>query len=284
MISRVRRTATERVDVVRVRGGERRSDADQVAVEEPLEIRLEWEGPEGRNRTNIAVTMRTPGDDFELAAGFLFGEGIVGGRDEIADIAYCLDASPEQEFNVVTVTLRVGVAFDPTVLQRNFYATSSCGVCGKASIEAIEHRGCRTVASGFKVGEAVLRALPATLREAQSAFEVTGGLHAAGLFDGRGRLLAAKEDVGRHNAVDKVIGEQLMAGALPLAERVLALSGRASFELVQKAVAAGIPVVVAVGAPSSLAVRTAAAFGVTLAGFVRGDGFNVYAGGMRITG
>ncbi len=278
-----RRPPIERRRILRVQDSGNLLDVDQLAVEEPLEIRVSWQDGDAVRQERIAVTMRTPGADFELAAGFLLSEGVLPGADAIADVAYCLDVPEQQERNVVTVTLRPGVAFDEQRVRRNFYTTSSCGVCGKASIEAIEHQGCTAVPPGLAVDVAVIRRLPDALRAAQPIFAETGGLHGAGLADTGGRLHAVFEDVGRHNAVDKLIGAELLAGRLPLSERILVLSGRASFELVQKAVVARIPVVVAVGAPSSLAVQTAVTFGVTLAGFARAEGFNVYTGDGRIT-
>lgn len=268
--------------VLRVSDGEMREDDDILAAEEPLQVRLLWEDKSGRQQRDIAVTMRTPGDDFELAAGFLYGEAIIDSRDDVADVSYCLDAEPEQQFNIVTVTLRPGLRFDVSRLDRNFYTSSSCGVCGKASIEAVEVQGCRPIDSAATVDAAVLRRLPAALRHAQSVFEQTGGLHAAGLFDLEGNLLALKEDVGRHNAVDKLIGACFLEEALPLDQRILLLSGRASFELLQKAVRARLPVVAAVGAPSSLAVQLAQTFNVTLAGFVKAQGFNLYSAPDRV--
>jgi FdhD protein len=245
-----------------------------------MEIRLDFPTGDGRTELPVSVTMRTPGDDFLLAAGFLFGEGLVSGRGAITDLRYCRNVTP-QEFNVVTVTLRESV--DPASLTRNFYMTSSCGVCGKSSIEAVEVQGCAPLPPGDLVLRAatILR-MPERLREAQAVFDRTGGLHAAGLFDPAGGLVEVKEDVGRHNAVDKVVGAMLLDGRVPLHDHVLAVSGRASFEIVQKAIVAGIPALVAVGAPSSLAVDLAERFGLTLVGFVRGGAFNVYSGVERV--
>lgn len=274
--------ASTRGEVIRVRGGEWRREEDVLAAEEPLEIRLVWQEEGRTQRRSIAVTMRTPGDDFQLAAGFLYSEGILRGRDDLADVSFCLDEGGEQQFNIVTVTLAPAVRFDASRLERNFYTTSSCGICGKASIESIEVQGCPVILDDASVAEVVLRCLPERLRSAQSVFEQTGGLHAAGLFDLDGNLLLLKEDVGRHNAVDKLVGECLLAGGLPLHGRILLLSGRASFELLQKAVVAGIPIVAAVGAPSSLAVELARSFNVTLAGFLRAGGFNLYSAPGRV--
>ncbi len=258
---------------------------DHLAAEEPMETRLVWEEGAGRVlRQTIAVTMRTPGDDFQLAAGFLHGEAILKSPDDVVDISYCLDDGDEpQALNVVSVTLRPGLAFDPKRLERNFYTTSSCGVCGKAAMEALEIVGCERLTSPApRVGAAVLRDLPARLREAQETFTWTGGLHAAGLFDRHGRLLGLREDVGRHNALDKLIGSLFMEGRLPLHDGVVLLSGRASFELLQKALVARIPIVASVGAPSSLAVEVAESFNITLVGFLGAEGFNVYTAPERI--
>lgn len=244
-----------------------------------MEIRVET-AESGEHR--VAVTMRTPGDDFELAAGFLFTEGLLPSRADLAELRYCGDVDP-QEYNIVTAKLRPGAPFDPGDLDRNFYTTSSCGVCGKASLEAVEIRGCeRLPLEPESVGADAVAAMPDRLREGQQVFDRTGGLHAAGLFDPDGELVVLREDVGRHNAVDKTIGNRFLAGALPLERHALVVSGRASFEILQKALMAGIPVLVAVGAPSSLAVDVARRFGITLVGFARGDGFNVYTEPERI--
>ncbi len=241
-----------------------------------MEIRAA--GP-GQEPASVAVTMRTPGSDFELAAGFLLTEGLVRGTDEIASIRYCDLPPEEQRYNVVTVHL--ARPFDPEVLRRNFFATTSCGVCGKASLDQVEVR-CAPVEPGPIVTHRVLAGLPDALRGTQRVFEQTGGLHAAGLFDVGGTPLATREDVGRHNALDKLIGWALLQDRLPLADAVLMVSGRVSFELVQKAAVARIPVLCAVSAPSTLAVEAAERFGMTLVGFLRGDGFNVYAGPQRV--
>jgi FdhD protein len=262
--------------IVAVRRGIRSERADVLATEEPLEIRAS--GPDQQARS-VAVTMRTPGGDFELAAGFLFTEGLIAPSD-LRRVAYCDDVEDEdQRFNVVTVTLNR--AFDHELLRRNFYATSSCGVCGKAALDDIEVR-CAPVTEGPEVSSAVLVELPTKLRAAQKVFDRTGGLHAAGLFTPAGELIALREDVGRHNAVDKVVGERLLAGTLPLAGTVMQVSGRASFEIVQKAAVAGVPVLAAVSAPSSLAVEAAERFGMTLVGFVRDGGCNVYTHAERV--
>jgi FdhD protein len=260
-----------------VRDGRRSVRTDALATEEPMEIRVE--GPE-QEAVPVAVTMRTPGGDFELAAGFLFTEGLIEGRQALVRVSYCEDVpAEEQHYNVVTV--RLAGSFDPDVLRRNFYASSSCGICGKASLEQVQVR-CEPLPAGPVVKADVLVGLPDALRKAQRVFARTGGLHAAGLFAPDGTLLALREDVGRHNAVDKVIGEAVLAGDLPLAERVLQVSGRLSFEIVQKAARAGIPIVSAVSAPSSLAVEVAERLGMTLVGFARDGRFNVYAYPERI--
>jgi FdhD protein len=270
------RRNTSNVHVVAMNDGVRSERTDTLAAEEPLEIRVQGPGQEQRP---VAVTMRTPGGDFELAVGFLFTEGLIAPAD-VNRVAYC-DTMPgeDQHYNVVSVTLHRPFDFDG--LKRNFYATSSCGVCGKAALDDIEVR-CAPVGEGPTVSTEILLGLPDALRKAQKVFARTGGLHAAGLFDVDGRLVSAREDVGRHNAVDKVIGEQVLAGRMPLAEHVLQVSGRLSFEIVQKAAVAGIPIVSAVSAPSSLAVEAGERFGMTLVGFVRDGRLNVYTRPERI--
>ena len=236
----------------KARGGDSISPAqDLLAVEEPLQIRV--------NGRDVSITMRTPGHDGELAAGFLFTEGILNDHADLLGV--------ECNENSVALTLADGV--DPG-LSRNFYTTSSCGVCGKASIESLHAAGCAMLPATMRIAREMIHSLPDKLRATQSAFEHTGGLHGAALFDAAGNLEMVREDVGRHNAVDKLIGAAFLDGRLPLGDRILMLSGRASFELVQKALMAGIPVVAAVGAPSSLAVQTAQRFGITLLGFVSG--------------
>ena len=268
----------------RRRGGLYATRTDSVAIEEPLEVRLEVPGENGPREHPVSVTMRTPGDDFELAAGFLFTEGVVTDPRALGDVRYCRDVVP-QEYNVVTASLRDPAAFDPSSLARNFYVTSSCGVCGKASLEAVEVMGCRAVPDGtLAVADPDVRALPDRLRGAQRIFDRTGGLHAAGLFDASGRITEVREDVGRHNAVDKVIGALVLSGGLPGSALGLVVSGRSSFEILQKAAMAGFPAVVAVGAPSSLAVAFARRFNMTLVGFAKSDGYNVYSGGERLAG
>ncbi|HKE54401.1 MAG TPA: formate dehydrogenase accessory sulfurtransferase FdhD [Actinomycetota bacterium] len=270
------RHASTRARVTVVNDGVRSERTDTLATEEPLEIRVQ--GP-GQEMVQVAVTMRTPGGDFELACGFLFTEGLIA-PGEVRRVAYC-DNLPgeEQRYNVVSVTLER--PFDDERLRRNFYANSSCGVCGKAALEDIEVR-CEPVAPGPEVDLGLLVSLPDRLREAQTVFERTGGLHAAGLFSPDGEVLGVREDVGRHNAVDKVIGERYLAGRVPASDTMLQVSGRASFEIVQKAAVAGIPIVSAVSAPSSLAVEAADRFGMTLVGFVRDGRANVYTHPERV--
>lgn len=249
------------------------SEIDTLAIEEPLEIRL--------GSRAISITMRTPGYDFELAAGFLFTEGIIKSPDQIKDIKFC--GKPGQPQNTVRVEIYDQDAIDIKRLERNFYTTSSCGVCGKSSLEALATGAKPIEIRDFpNIKAETINSLSESLRKSQSVFEQTGGLHAAGLFDADGNLLDLKEDVGRHNAVDKLIGRQFLDDNVPLSDKILFLSGRASFELIQKAVMAGIPIICAVGAPSSLAVEAAKEFGVTLLGFVRNGRFNIYMGPERI--
>jgi len=249
---------------------------DLLAAEEPLEIRVQ--GPR-QKALSVAVTMRTPGDDAELAVGFLYTEGLIRSRAEIVDIEADTQRLDGQPCNTATVTL--SHAFDATSLKRNFYATSSCGVCGKASLEQIAVH-CEPVAAGPLVPQSLIVNLPRTLRETQNLFDQTGGLHATGLFNLSGHLLVLREDVGRHNAVDKVIGYQVLANEMPLSDHVLMVSGRLSFEIMQKAAMARVPIVCAVSAPSSLAVEMAKRFRMTVVGFLRDRSFNVYSHPERI--
>lgn len=268
---------TERRRVVRVRDGVVSTRPDTLVAEEPLEIRL--------GGKPLAITMRTPGDDFALAAGFLVSEGVLGSASELANIVYCAGATADgsNTYNVVDVQLAAGVPVPEITLERNVYTTSSCGLCGKASLDAVRTTARWSLQRGEIVVEPeTLFALPERLREAQRVFDRTGGLHAAGLFTAEGELIDIREDVGRHNAVDKVIGRALQDDRLPLSGTVLMVSGRASFELAQKAVMAGIPVLAAVSAPSSLAVDLAVETGLTLVGFLRGTSMNVYAGEERV--
>ena len=255
---------------------------DLIAVEEPLEIRIGF-GKEGkREQRSISVTMRTPGHDFELALGFLFTENIISAYDEVVSIRYCQDAGRQEEReNVVRVELSPEVQIDFKKIERHFYTSSSCGVCSKTSIDAVK-TGCPVLHSSLKVDESIIHQAPAILRREQQVFEYTGGLHAAGLFSQQGELIIMREDVGRHNALDKLVGAALVKQMIPLADYFVLVSGRASFELVQKSLMAGIPLMAAVGAPSSLAVALATDFNMTLLGFVRNLSFNVYCGRERL--
>ena len=256
---------------------------DLLAVEEPLEIRLVYGPARNRVRRSLTVTMRTPGRDVELAVGFLFTEGVVRCREDIEAAVSCgPPAGPLGVRNLVRVELASELAIDEKRLERNFLTTSSCGLCGKASLDTLPAVSRIRLPDGFVVSPSSVHHLPDRLREAQPVFDRTGGLHAAALFDGSGRLLDVQEDVGRHNALDKLIGGQLLAGALPLSNRLVLVSGRAGYELVQKALAAGVPLLAAVGAPTSLAADLAREANMTLLGFVRERRFNVYSGGHRI--
>ncbi|MFJ1608031.1 formate dehydrogenase accessory sulfurtransferase FdhD [Streptomyces sp. NPDC088253] len=272
---------TERRKVIRIRDGAISTRPDTLVAEEPLEIRL--------NGKPLAITMRTPGDDFALAAGFLVSEGVFGRADEVQNIVYCAGATVDgsNTYNVVDVRTAPGVVLPDITLERNVYTTSSCGLCGKASLDAVRTTARWAIDDGadtppVRLEPALLAGLPDRLREAQRVFDRTGGLHAAALFTEDGEMLDVREDVGRHNAVDKLVGRALQRGDLPLSRTILLVSGRASFELAQKAVMAGIPVLAAVSAPSSLAVDLAAETGLTLVGFLRGPSMNVYAGEHRI--
>jgi len=279
-----------RVTVRRV-GGDggiqgRNEETDVVAVEEPLEIRLAFgdAAGEGRQSQSISITMRTPGDDLNLAAGFLFTEGMISSAQQIASVDYVVDEeSGEANPNIVNVELAPGVSIDIAKLQRHFYTTSSCGVCGKSSLEALSAQASYPVVGDrLHVDPAVLSALPDALLRRQHTFSDTGGLHAAGLFQADGRLLDVREDVGRHNAVDKLVGNALREERLPWSNLAVLVSGRTSFEIMQKLRMAGCPLVAAVGAPSSLAVELAWEFDMTLVGFLRDSRFNVYSGPGRI--
>jgi FdhD protein len=277
----VRPGASVEVRIVAVENAAASPRFDRTATEEPLEIRVRA----GSASRTVAITMRTPGHDFELAAGFLYNEGVIDGADAVRGISYCLDGSvPQgQQYNVVNVDLAAQSLPALDALERHFTMTSACGVCGRAQLDALEERGLTPLGDASRVEASTLTALPDRLRAAQGVFEKTGGLHAAGLFTLDGELVALREDVGRHNALDKAIGWGLLGKQLPFEERVLLVSGRASYELVQKALVARIPIVCAVSAPSSLAVDVARRFGLTLVGFLRGERFNIYAGEERIT-
>lgn len=252
--------------------GQARALTDSLAAEEPLEIRID--------NVPLTVTMRTPGHDLELAAGFLLTEGILQMPSQIAEMRMA-EPQPGRRSNTVEVRVQ-DLTFNPSDLQRNFFAASSCGICGKASIEAVRVRGLRQPPSEFRIDPEILCTLPDKLRDAQAVFARTGGLHAAALFDASGELLTVREDIGRHNAVDKVIGWAIREGQFPLRSHVLIVSGRGGFEIIQKSLAAGIPVLASVSAPSSLAVKLAREFGLTLVGFLRGRRFVIYAGQERL--
>ena len=272
------------IDINKIRNGQRSPHADSVAVEEPLEIRLGFSTPDGRAVKSISITMRTPGDDEELAAGFLFTEAIIHSASDIAAIELCGPPAPDSgNHNVIRVELQAGVDVDLGRLQRHFYTTSSCGVCGKASLDALRITGLEAAEdNNVTFPERVVINMPDSLRAAQETFEKTGGLHAAAAFDTNGDIQALMEDVGRHNAVDKVIGRLLLDDRVPATKLGMMVSGRASFELMQKTLVAGMPLLAAVSAPSSLAVQLAREFNMTLIGFLRGDTFNIYSGDERI--
>ncbi len=259
---------------------------DLVATEEPLEIRLGYGDSDNRQQKTISVTMRTPTDDFDLALGFLYSEGIIQSYEQVASIKHCVDAGKQATENIVRVELNPQVKVDNKLFQRNFYMTSSCGVCGKASIEAIQAMTCEVNKSQntekWKITPFIIHQLLNEMSMAQRAFTYTGGLHAAALFDKLGKIILIREDVGRHNALDKVIGNALTQG-LSLQDKIILMSSRASFELIQKVIMANIPIIATIGAPSSLAIDTAKRFDVTLLGFVKEDRFNVYSGVERIS-
>lgn len=274
----------QQFEIERIENGERKNCLDFVAREEPLEIRIVF-GPDGQRKTrSLSVTMRTPGNDFELAAGFLVSEGIISSRSQIGE-QRIVGTVPQGQVssNEVEIEIDPQVEFEFSKLQRHFYTTSSCGVCGKASLAAIKADQVRPILSELRINSRIVHQLPELLRQHQTGFQRTGGLHAAGLARVSGDLISIREDVGRHNAVDKLIGSQLSTGTFPIVDAVLVLSGRASFELMQKALLASIPIIVAVGAPSSLAVELAQEFKLTLIGFTSQRKFNVYSGQERVT-
>jgi len=270
------------VEIDKVTNNIASSKLDVVAAEEPLEIRLGFGPTSDRAQKSLAVTMRTPGHDFELALGFLFTEGIIQDFEDAFHIDHCTDSNGDRSENVVRVELRPEIELDWGKLQRNFYTTSSCGICGKASIESLQNYCPAPIQCAYQLEPEVVHSLGNTMRQEQSIFEYTGGLHAAALFDCHGKLLVLREDIGRHNALDKVIGTAIFQNRLPLSDCIIMLSGRCCFELVQKSLMAGIPTLVSVGAPSSLAVQTAIEFNLCLVGFARTDGFNVYSTPERL--
>jgi len=270
---------TSRVLAWEVSDGAARREVDTLATEEPLEMRLLYEGA----RYPVAVTMRTPGADFELAAGFLFNEGILRTREQLRRVSYCIEpaVAEPQRYNIVNVEVAGAPPASIATLERHFSMTSACGVCGKATLEALHRRGFEHLGDGPELTGEMLRSLPGRLRKAQRLFDVTGGAHAAGLFAANGDLVAVREDVGRHNAMDKLIGWAFMEGRVPLSGHVIAVSGRSSFELVQKSLSAGVAALCSVSAPSSLAVDLACEFGLTLVGFMRDGRFKLYSGPER---
>jgi FdhD protein len=290
--------ATLQTRVNRFVGDSEYATTDLLAVEEPLEIQMAYGPSESRKVKSVSITMRTPGYDFDLVAGFLLTEGIVSDSGNIAKISYVAGLSdvpsgPNQdrvmlpyspEKNVVRAELASDITVSMANLERNFYTTSSCGICGKASLLALRSVCPPRLKNTLNVSASLLYSLPGRLRSGQNLFERTGGLHASGLFNAEGKLHSIREDVGRHNAVDKLVGSEFLADRIPLRDRILLLSGRASFELLQKALMAGISMVVSVGAPSSLAVQVAREFDITLVGFLRDNHFNVYQGADRISG
>jgi FdhD protein len=276
----------ERVDAVkliRVLSEISSPEGDLVVVEEPLEIRIGYGTESARQQVTITVTMRTPGDDEHLCLGFIFSEGMISSAKKVLSAKYCSNVGEEDGGeNVMRVELSSDMPFNPTEFQRNFYTNSSCGVCGKASIDHVK-QSCQPIAdTDLQVSTKTILSLSQALEATQDIFKHTGGLHGCGLFNTKGELILHKEDVGRHNALDKLIGSLLVADKLPAADKILMLSGRISFELVQKAVKAGIPIIAAVGAPSSLSIALAEEYGVTLVGFLKDKGFNIYTGFERI--
>jgi len=278
MIKACDNSGIKKVNISRINPAGTRQDSDDISVEEPLQISVGWEGDHGLQTKTVAITMRTPGDDKSLAAGFLFTEGMILSAGDVQSVRI-------EGRNAVTVNLNRGVRLDASLLDRHSFISSSCGACGKRTIAAIRVARRHKIQRGRPaLRSSVVHGLPDTLRRAQAEFSLTGGIHASALFDSKGTLLALREDVGRHNALDKLIGAELLAGSIPLGDRILLVSGRVSFELVQKAAIAGIPVIAAVGAPSSLAVELAAECGITLLGFVRDNRFNIYNDCERIMG
>ena len=273
--------STTPVKIWNVTQKKRVEKSDFLAVEEPVEIQL---GLKGQDPKSISITMRTPGNDFELAIGFLFTEGIIQSKDQIQNIDYAKVWETEKEENIVLVEIADGVEIDFQRLERHFYTSSSCGVCGKTSIEAVKFSGMQKLPQGQPIFDhKLIHDLPDQLREKQAVFDHTGGLHAAALFDNTGKLHLLREDVGRHNAVDKLVGAALLKDMIPLHDFLIMVSGRASFELIQKSLMAGIPLLAAVGAPSSLAISLAEEAGMTVMGFVRDRRFNIYSGPERIS-
>jgi len=270
--------------VTKIRKGHQATERlDELATEEPMEIRVLTYQDGQWSKHQVAVAMRTPGHDFELSAGFLLSEGVVKNRRDIMKISYCTDPGEVQQYNIVNVYLAENVQFDEERLSRHVYTTSSCGICGKGALDQVRTLCDTIVTARVKISDLLITSLPSKMRPSQSIFSRTGGLHASALFDLAGNLLVLREDVGRHNALDKLIGSLLLSGRLPASESILLLSGRAGFELIQKAAIAGIPIVCSVGGPTNLAVDLAREYGITLVGFLRQDGFNLYSAGERIS-
>ena len=276
------KSGVAQVNLNKLKGEQFNYGQDIVVVEEPLEIRVGYGSLTEREQKSLSITMRTPGHDFELSIGFLFSEGLIESYDQINNIQYCENVKKEEKENVIRVELNEKLNIDFSKLERYFYTNSSCGVCGKTSIEALDNLNCKPQGLSFSFNKELVKNLPGIMLDKQLVFEHTGGIHAAALFNSEGELLALKEDVGRHNALDKLIGWALMSNLVPLSESILTLSGRVSYELMQKAIIAEIPIVIAVGAPSSLAVAMASKFNITLIGFTRDNKFNVYHGIERL--
>ena len=274
-----RTSACHKIKIRAVKNNRIQFRSDTLAIEEPLEIRFV------NPQKTIAITMRTPGADFDLVAGFLYSEGVINQREDVQKISYCVNPQldGEQRYNIVNIKLRKGLVPSLHALERHFFTTSACGVCGKMTIDSLKIRGAQVIRNDDSVNSKVLYSLVERLQSAQKIFASTGGLHAAALFDFQGQLLKLREDVGRHNALDKLIGSAFLADELPLTHRIIMVSGRSSFEILQKCIMARVPIVCAVSAPSSLAVSLAEEFGVTLVGFLRDKRFNIYTGWERIS-
>lgn len=269
--------------IKKISGHQMQDVDDLIAVEEPMELKLNFMQHGIPSEKSISVTMRTPGNDFELAAGFLFTEGILPGIDAIEKISYCKKALDQHGENVVKVMLKKHITPQLNSAERNFYISGSCGICGKASIDAIEQSTCYPLDFDFKIAQELIFGLMVQMQQEQVNFKYTGGIHACALYDMQGILMQMREDVGRHNALDKLIGYFVQKQLMPLAKNILLLSGRISFELIQKAAIAGIPIVCGVGAPSSLAIDTAEKLGITLIGFLKEKSMNIYTHATRIT-
>ena len=270
-------------DIVKCVDGIQKRKPDNIVIEEPLEIRVVTGPPDNRKGKGLSITMRTPGNDFELAPGFLFSEGIIHKKSDIESMEFCgpIDEDSQRQ-NTLRIHLSSELVFDPSQLQRHFYTTSSCGVCGKASLDALRNSNLNVVESEVQLSSQLICELPDRLLESQRVFSETGALHAVGLFSSDSELISVREDVGRHNAMDKVLGHQFLQDKTDLRENIVVVSGRASFELLQKSTSAQIPIFVAVGAPSSLAVDLANQFGVTLIGFASNGRFNIYSHAQRV--